>query len=69
MTFAIITFPEPISLLDFWEEILRIAEYPPRDAIPFTFFWLGHLYWPIRWITTGQKSPLPWVANKETINV
>jgi len=70
LTWAFITFPEPLSILDerIWADILFIAEFPPNNTLTFTWFWLAHLYWPIRWITTGQKSPLPWVANKETSN-
>jgi len=66
-TYAVITSPLSISLLDerFWGEIIDIAEFPPRHTLSFTWFWLAHLYWPIRWITTGNKSLLPWVANKE----
>jgi len=52
----------------FWEGLLFIAEYPPNNTFTFIWVWLAHLYWPIRWITTGQRSPLPWVANKEANN-
>jgi hypothetical protein len=52
------------------EDYLYLAQLPPPsgrvdDAI---WFWLANLYWPVRWITTGNRSPLPWVANKETNN-
>ena len=65
--YALIAFPEPLSILDerIWGDILYIAEFPPNYTLPFIWFWLAHLYWPIRWITTGTKSPLPWAANKE----
>jgi len=69
MAFYFLTRPE--SALDFLqklkEEYLYLAQLPPPsgrvdDAI---WFWLANLYWPVRWITTGNKSPLPWVTNKE----
>jgi len=50
------------------EDISYLAQIPPpsENGLQVIWFWLAHLYWPVRWITTGNKSPLPWVANKET---
>jgi hypothetical protein len=70
--FSFLTRPESVSQLlqMLKEDYLYLAQLPPPsgridDAL---WFWLANLYWPARWIITGNKSPLPWVANKETNN-
>lgn len=64
ITFALVT--KAISIDEVFEEIIVIAAtYPPEIEFLFAWFWLGHLYWPIRWITTGERSLLPWIENED----
>ena len=51
----------------FEEIIVFAAKYPSEVECLFAWFWLAHLYWLIRLITTGEKSLSSWIEDENEI--